>query len=174
LTCCDVYGNQGGDWIGCIADQYGTAGNISADPLFCDPVAGDHGLVSPDSPCLPENNECGVLIGAHGLGCDILAAENTDDGLPRHTRLCRVHPNPFNPRTTITFELARAEWAAVVVYDLGGGRVEVLASDTLPAGSHAVTWRGCDSRGQAMPSGTYIVRLETESGVEVRKVSLIR
>ena len=36
------------------------------------------------------------------------------------------------------------------------------------------TWNGCDVAGHAMPSGTYIVRLETESGAEARKVSLIR
>ena len=35
LACCDIYGNAGGDWIGCIEDQAGQNGNISEDPLFC-------------------------------------------------------------------------------------------------------------------------------------------
>ena len=34
MTDCDVYGNEGGDWTDCIADQLGQDGNISADPLF--------------------------------------------------------------------------------------------------------------------------------------------
>jgi hypothetical protein len=68
LTCCDIFGNVGGDWIGCIADQYGVRGNISLDPFFCDPAAGDLGLHA-DSPCAPEQNpECG-LIGAWGVNC---------------------------------------------------------------------------------------------------------
>jgi hypothetical protein len=81
LTCCDIYGNLGGDWVGEIADQYGINGNFSADPLFCGPVAGSipmiHAAASAyslhaNSPCLPGNHpdgcECG-LIGAHGQGC---------------------------------------------------------------------------------------------------------
>jgi len=41
LTCCDLYDNSGGDWVGCIADQLGVDGNISADPLFTDHIWGD-------------------------------------------------------------------------------------------------------------------------------------
>jgi len=68
LTCCDVYGNPEGDWVGCIADQAGINGNFSLDPLFCDTTAGDFSL-SKFSPCLPQYNSCGVLIGALDLGC---------------------------------------------------------------------------------------------------------
>jgi hypothetical protein len=75
LTCCDVYGNADGDWTGCIAAQAGVNGNFSADPLFCDPSAGDFRLQS-DSPCLPGNHplgwNCG-LVGALGQGCGPVA-----------------------------------------------------------------------------------------------------
>jgi hypothetical protein len=71
LACSDVYGNAGGDWIGCIADQAMNAGNFSADPVSCDPQAGDLSLAD-NSPCLPGNHpngaDCG-LIGALGEGC---------------------------------------------------------------------------------------------------------
>jgi len=71
LTCCNVFGNAGGDWVGCIADQEGANGNFSQDPLFCDPGNGDLNLRS-CSPCAPGNhpsgNNCG-LIGASGVGC---------------------------------------------------------------------------------------------------------
>ena len=69
LECCDIYGNAGGDWESCIADQYGVAGNFSADPLFCDFPNGDITLAS-NSPCLPDGNDCGELIGAYGQGCE--------------------------------------------------------------------------------------------------------
>jgi S-formylglutathione hydrolase FrmB len=85
-----------------------------------------------------------------------------------------AHPNPFNPQTTITFALKRDEWAKVGVYELTGRRMVVIADRIFDAGANALTWSGCDSQGRALPSGTYIVRLETESGVEARKVSLIR
>jgi hypothetical protein len=72
LSCCDIYGNVGGDWTGCVAAQYGTNGNISADPLFCDTADGDFSLQA-CSPCLPGNHpdryDCGDVIGAFGEGC---------------------------------------------------------------------------------------------------------
>jgi parallel beta-helix repeat protein len=79
LSCCDLYGNVGGDWTGCVADQYGTSGNFSDDPLFCDPAVGDFTLHA-DSPCAPENNvDCGV-IGAWGVGCpETGIAESTEE-----------------------------------------------------------------------------------------------
>lgn len=70
LACCDFYGNEGGDWVGCIADQYGINGNISEDPLFCDPGIWDFTIqaCSPCRPSSPPNPECD-LIGAWPVGC---------------------------------------------------------------------------------------------------------
>ena len=68
LQCCDLYGNAGGDWVGVLASQLGVGGNISADPLFCDPDQHDFALAA-DSPCrLEANPDCGQ-IGAWGVGC---------------------------------------------------------------------------------------------------------
>jgi predicted outer membrane repeat protein len=70
LLCCDIYGNAGGDWTGCIADQFGVDGNFSADPLFCDVMSGDL-TVEDCSPCLPGNNPLGAPCGcgSRGIGC---------------------------------------------------------------------------------------------------------
>ena len=69
LTCCDVYGNAGGDWVSGIAGQGTLRNNISLDPLFCNP-ANDNFRLQSTSPCLPytaPNPPCG-LIGAWPLG----------------------------------------------------------------------------------------------------------
>ena len=69
--CCDLYGNEGTNWEPfCIADQYGVNGNISEDPLFCDPGIDDVTLydISPCAPFSPPNEECD-LIGAWPVGC---------------------------------------------------------------------------------------------------------
>jgi predicted outer membrane repeat protein len=68
LTCCDLNGNAGGDWVGYIADQGDSNGNMSADPVFCDAQAGDFTLHL-DSPCLDAPG-CGQ-IGTYGLGCGV-------------------------------------------------------------------------------------------------------
>ncbi len=76
LTCCDLYGNEGGDWIGSIAEQLGQAGNISLDPLFCAAEEGDFTLAA-ESPCAP--GECD-LIGAWPVACEIIVVESTTWG----------------------------------------------------------------------------------------------
>ncbi len=71
LTCCDIYGNAGGDWVGCIFGLAGKNGNFSLDPLFCDTATGNYGLLA-ESPCASSNNSCSILIGACRVGCSSL------------------------------------------------------------------------------------------------------
>jgi len=68
LSCCDVFGNAGGDWVGSISDQYGVNHNFAEDPLFCDSPSDDVSLAG-DSPCTAEHSPCGQLIGALSVGC---------------------------------------------------------------------------------------------------------
>jgi predicted outer membrane repeat protein len=67
LSCCDIFGNEGGDWVGPIAGQLGADGNISADPLFCDSEIWDLHLQA-TSPCGGDSTDCG-LMGAWPEGC---------------------------------------------------------------------------------------------------------
>jgi len=71
--CCDIYGNEGGDWVGRIADQYAISGNFSLDPLFCDTSAvGSETPVEDCSPCLYHHQPFGDCASQTGLpyaGC---------------------------------------------------------------------------------------------------------
>lgn len=79
VSCSDFYNNVGGDWEGCVADQYGINGNICEDPLFCAPDQNDFTLDCA-SPCAAENNpECGQ-IGAWSVGCGATPAVETTWG----------------------------------------------------------------------------------------------
>jgi Right handed beta helix region/Dockerin type I domain len=68
LSCCNLYGNDGGDWDASIPGQLGINGNISADPVFCDTSSGDFNL-APHSPCGPFVHPSCDLIGALGVEC---------------------------------------------------------------------------------------------------------
>ncbi len=59
LSCCNLFGNAGGDWVGCVADQLDLRGNTAAAPGFVDPEAGDLSL-RPDSP-LRDRPGCGGI-----------------------------------------------------------------------------------------------------------------
>jgi hypothetical protein len=84
LTCCDLYGNMGGDWVGSIAGQYGINGNISENPLFCNRIGGEFQLRggSPCAPFSPPNQECD-LIGAWPVGCDPTSGIADDEPGPQ-------------------------------------------------------------------------------------------
>ncbi|MCH7691770.1 MAG: hypothetical protein IIA17_12110, partial [candidate division Zixibacteria bacterium] len=78
--CTNIYGNIAGDWVGKIADQIDTNGNMSFDPMFCDPANGVFTIDSL-SPCSPYHilNSCNELIGALGIGCTNCGADSDAD-----------------------------------------------------------------------------------------------
>ncbi len=69
LSCTDVFGHLGGDWVGCLEGQGALRNNLSADPEFCRMEEGDFTLRS-TSPCAPKNSNGCDLVGAHPVGCD--------------------------------------------------------------------------------------------------------
>ena len=79
MSCSDVFGNERGDWVGCIAGQQGVDGNISEDPLFCDAPNGDFTLRI-DSPCAPAHSGGCGLIGVLPVGCGPTAVKSTTWG----------------------------------------------------------------------------------------------
>lgn len=92
----------------------------------------------------------------------------------RHIHLYQNVPNPFNPQTTIRFDLREGGHIVLAVYDLMGRRVRTLAQGLYTSGSHLVQWDGRNDRGQAASSGLYLVRLESEGQSQVKKMYLIR
>jgi predicted outer membrane repeat protein len=97
LTCCDLFGNAGGDWVGCVADQSGTNGNISEDPLFCGSQNPEEPYtLQEDSPCAPEGNpECG-LIGAWPVACGSISGTPDDEPVGRITTWGRIKAGTGN------------------------------------------------------------------------------
>jgi predicted outer membrane repeat protein len=75
ITCCDIYGNAGGDAV-CGVDG---GGNISENPLFCDAGSGNYHLAL-NSPCTQDNHPMGVLIGAWPVGCEPVSVEKATWG----------------------------------------------------------------------------------------------
>jgi fibronectin type 3 domain-containing protein len=71
------------------------------------------------------------------------------------------YPNPFNPRSTIRYDLPRGIDASLVVYDIVGREVAQLVEGYLEPGYHTTVWDGRDADGRSVPSGIYIARLIT-------------
>jgi hypothetical protein len=93
---------------------------------------------------------------------------------PRQTALLQNVPNPFNPTTTIRFELATPADIRLEIYSVRGSRIRTLASGVHPAGSHAIEWDGRNQRGAQVSSGVYFYRLVAGSFAETRKMVLLK
>ena len=89
--------------------------------------------------------------------------------LPDDFALFQNYPNPFNPKTTIEFDIPRAELTRLIIYDALGREVATLVNEKLSTGSYEVDWNG-----SGYPSGVYFYRVEAEEFIETRKMLLIK
>ena len=94
--------------------------------------------------------------------------------VPLVNSLHQNHPNPFNPNTTISFNLRERGHASLAVYDVAGRLVRVLIDGVKEAGPHDVNWDGKDNTGRGVASGVYFYRLEAGSFTETKKMVLLR
>jgi hypothetical protein len=92
--------------------------------------------------------------------------------VPMRLELHQNAPNPFNPTTTIAFDLPASGEAHLDIYDVAGHRVRSLVSGHLDAGAHRVVWDGRDARGLRVSSGIYFSRLQAGELARVRKMVL--
>jgi len=83
-------------------------------------------------------------------------------------------PNPFNPKTVLSYHLSAASDVRLAVYDVSGRRIAVLDAGPRDAGDHEVVWFGRDDAGHAVATGVYFVRLSTELGEESAKAVLLK
>ncbi len=89
-------------------------------------------------------------------------------------RLYPASPNPFNPNTTIRYDLIRDGFIEVAVHDVSGARIRSLVNGFMPAGEHSVAWDGRDDGGAGVASGVYLYRLRADAIVETRRMVLVR
>jgi hypothetical protein len=117
------------------------------------------------------------FAGNEGIPSTAQVSLTTTNTLPVAGYRYALHPsrpNPFNPLTTISFELAEAVEVKLVVYDLRGQMVTTLLDQSLPAGPHRVTWNGRNGRGREVASGEYFYRLTAGTFTAKRKMTLLR
>lgn len=93
---------------------------------------------------------------------------------PRVTALYQNQPNPFNPQTTIRFDLAHDGRVSLRIYDVAGRLVRILFDEERQAGRDTVVWNGLDDAGAPVGSGLYLVRLATGESLFTRKMLLMK
>jgi len=94
--------------------------------------------------------------------------------VPGRTALVDARPNPFNPSTTLSFELARESVARLAIHDMRGRLVRTLVDGGLQAGAHQSVWDGRDASGRTVESGVYFARLTAGDEHRMLKVMLLK
>lgn len=82
-------------------------------------------------------------------------------------------PNPFNPQTTISFSLPENDFTSLEILSMLGQHVRTLVSRRMDAGTHSVSWDGCNDKGEPMAAGVYIYKLQSGRLAESRKMLLL-
>jgi hypothetical protein len=100
---------------------------------------------------------------------------NTDVAVaPAETRLLGNYPNPFNPSTTIRYELSADTRVSVKVYNMLGQEVATLFDGIQKAGEQSVVWNGTNNAGHQVASGLYLYKIQTGNIVLTEKMLFAR
>ncbi len=110
--------------------------------------------------------------GEAGSPSDVTGVQNGT--VPTRTALLGAVPNPFNPSTKLSFDIAAAGHVRLKVYDPAGRLITILVDGHREAGSHDVIWYGQDEKGRMSSAGVYLYRLEVGNYFETKRMTLVK
>jgi len=97
-----------------------------------------------------------------------------DRAIPEQFSLSQNFPNPFNPATTIYYDIPVTSSVTLRIYSISGQLVRTLVDETVPPGRYAKIWDGRNEHHQPVPGGIYIYRLKTDRFNQSRKMLLLK
>ncbi len=97
-----------------------------------------------------------------------------DEAVPPMSIALSNYPNPFNPSTTIRFDLPQESHVELVIYNVRGQKIATLAEGMFQGGEHAIEWDGRDKNGTPVSSGVYLCRLNASGQNTLRKMILMK
>lgn len=118
------------------------------------------------------NNRFLLVVGSSDQVNEII--DEIKNRMPATLILGDAYPNPFNPMTTISFQLSRSETVTLDIYNTMGQKVRTLATGWMETGHHQTVWNGRDDRGRQVTSGIYFYRLIAGRATKTKKVLLLK
>ena len=114
------------------------------------------------------------------VGLDASECENQELGLPNITnipekfKLTQNYPNPFNPTTSISYDLPKSSFVSLIIYDLKGKTVKMLANSLQSSGYKTVQWNSTNQNNEPVPAGVYIYELRAGKSRQTKKMLLLK
>jgi len=106
-----------------------------------------------------------IEIVGDGAGLITSVQQDYTKYIPDNIMLYRNYPNPFNPSTTIKFNLPETEFVTIKIYSINGQEIETLIDGEIPAGQHEIHWTA-----KNLASGVYIYKMNAGSFTESKKM----
>jgi len=141
---------------------------VIAEMAFRVLAAGEPGIGVGASRARTSGNEPLDLSGS------VDVATETPAALPVVTTLHGAAPNPFNPATTLSYDIASGGRVSLKIYSIDGRLVRTLVDETVLPGRYSTVWQGRDDGGRTVASGTYVVRLVAPGRTETRRMMLLK
>ena len=116
----------------------------------------------------------GLNAGFWGLPPIVTSAPEEAQPAVFRSTLFRNTPNPFNPITTIRYEIGEPARVEIAIYSVDGRLVRMLVDEAKSPGSHQIVWDGRDADGNGAGSGVYLYRLRAGTYNSVKKMVLIK
>ena len=101
------------------------------------------------------------------LGLDI-------EEIPTSFVLYNNYPNPFNPSTTIDYDIASDQFVSIIIYDVIGRIVDILSNQYQKAGFKSIQWNGTDLNDKPVPGGMYIYSIQAGNFRQTKKMILLK
>ena len=96
------------------------------------------------------------------------------NGMPTEFALHENYPNPFNPSTTLRFDLPELSDVNVIIYNMLGQEVKTFNMQNISAGHHSIRWNATNDLGDPVSAGVYLYQLQTRDFVKTRKMILLK
>ncbi|MBT3945481.1 MAG: T9SS type A sorting domain-containing protein, partial [Candidatus Marinimicrobia bacterium] len=94
--------------------------------------------------------------------------------LPTEFAIYAPYPNPFNPTTSILFDIAKTEHVDLSVFNIKGEFIKSLQNESLDPGQYSIKWHGLNEMGHTVPSGIYIIKFTSNFTQKNRKVLFLK
>ena len=103
-----------------------------------------------------------------------LAVNDKSDILPKEFALHDNFPNPFNPSTTIRFDLPKATDVSILVFNVLGQKIKTIEKSQMNPGYHSIVWNATNDHGVQVSAGMYFYQLRTNEFVKTKKMILLK
>ena len=119
------------------------------------------------------NNQTDITLYSYPTFSNIITENDVQD-IVAVTSINGNYPNPFNPETRISFQIANDSYVSMGIYNIKGQLVKKLVNGQLKSGNHVVTWLGKDDREKPVSSGVYFIRLSNNGNNIMKSCTLMK